>query len=423
MQPNKFADKILQEELNQEDPADKGNEMFREFDFVENKKLLDIVNVENIGSLECFLQSETGPRRSSSGGKRMREATAGHEGQFVVPVTTRNAEGVQLYDDHDCLSSSEFGCETRVPVQDKDDVKEMAKNCVAPVKVEDHDNGCPSARKFIHVLTFGEEGSCDGQFHYPWGVAVNERDEIAVTDVHNERVQVFSSDGSHLRSFGREGKKPEEFLYPAGIDFDKNGNITVVDSEKREVKIFNENGDFLRQFDGNGSLNRPLGLSLESNGNIILADSDNKLIKIFSPAGEFLGKIGGKGTFASPYHCVQYDKYLIVSDRDKHRIKVFERERNFLYEFGKKGNKDGEFNKPHCLSINKEGQLFICDTMNHRVQVFKFSEKGEKFLTKFGTKGKGKGEFDRPISTAVLSNGRIVVTDFGNHRIHMFEYR
>ena len=60
----------------------------------------------------------------------------------------------------------------------------------------------------------------------------------------------------------------------------------------------------------------------------------------------------------------------------------------------------------------------VCDTHNHRVQVFELSG---KFVTKFGSKGVEKGEFSFPYSTAVLSDGRVVVSDFGNHRIQIFE--
>jgi len=69
------------------------------------------------------------------------------------------------------------------------------------------------------------------------------------------------------------------------------------------------------------------------------------------------------------------------------------------------------------LSINKAGHLMVCDTLNHRVQVFDLSG---NFVAKFGTKGSGRGELDRPMSTAVLSDGRIVVTDFGNNRVQIF---
>ena len=68
--------------------------------------------------------------------------------------------------------------------------------------------------------------------------------------------------------------------------------------------------------------------------------------------------------------------------------------------------------------MNKAGHLMVCDTLNHRVQVFELSG---KFVTKFGTKGSGMGEFDKPVSAAVLSDGKIIVTDFFNHRVQLFE--
>jgi len=60
----------------------------------------------------------------------------------------------------------------------------------------------------------------------------------------------------------------------------------------------------------------------------------------------------------------------------------------------------------------------VCDTWNHRVQVFELSG---NFVAQFGTKGTGVGEFNRPVSTSVLSDGRIVVTDSGNNLIQIFE--
>jgi len=60
----------------------------------------------------------------------------------------------------------------------------------------------------------------------------------------------------------------------------------------------------------------------------------------------------------------------------------------------------------------------VCDSGNHRVQVFELSG---KFLKKFGKQGSGIGQFNRPIATAVFSDGRITVTDMENHRIQIFE--
>ncbi|KAL9979992.1 hypothetical protein ACROYT_G008522, partial [Oculina patagonica] len=63
MQPNKLLNKILQEEVEQEDPADRDNGIFLEFDFVKNQKLLDDVSAEKIGSLKNFL-TKTRPHLS-----------------------------------------------------------------------------------------------------------------------------------------------------------------------------------------------------------------------------------------------------------------------------------------------------------------------------------------------------------------------
>ena len=60
----------------------------------------------------------------------------------------------------------------------------------------------------------------------------------------------------------------------------------------------------------------------------------------------------------------------------------------------------------------------VCDSYNHRVQVFKLSG---KFVTKFGSEGSEKGEFEYPFSTANLCDGRIVVCDTNNNRIQVFD--
>ena len=186
--------------------------------------------------------------------------------------------------------------------------------------------------------------------------------------------------------------------------------------------MFDDQGEYLSQFGDEGNLDHqlksPLGLSVDRNGNIIVADTGNKVINTFSPSGQFLHTLGeGEGEgFTFPFHCIQYDKYLIVSDDGDHCIKVFDINGNFLYKFGNKGNRNGEFNTPRFLSVNKAGHLMVCD--NHRVQVFELSG---KFITKFGKKGNGPGEFEDPTSTAVLSDGRIVVADWLNHRIQKFE--
>ena len=438
MQPNKLLNKIVQKEVDEEDSASRDNGNFLVFDFAKNETLLENVNAENIGSFKPVL-SNTRPLLSSADGKGINEAFVGLEVEFVL--TTRNAEGEQCYDERDCVTveirnDQGHDCATKARVQDNNDgnykVSYLAKETgqfELSVKVnEEFVRGNPFAvevkpRQFRSVLSFGQRGSAAGMLSGPWGVAVNERNEIVVTESGNHRIQVFSSDGTYLRSFGREGEKQGEFNCPRGIAFDKkNESIFVADRSNHRVQLFSGQGEYLNQFGGKGSLDHqlmtPLGLCVDCDGNIIVADSGNKLVKVFSQSGQLLQKIGGDGSFTFPFHCVQYDKYLIVSDSYEHCIKVHDGDGNFLYQFGKLGKGDGEFNKPRCLSVNKAGHLMICDALNHRVQVFELSGKS---VGKFGTKGSGIGEFNNPVSTAVLSDGKIVVTDFGNNRIQIYE--
>ena len=436
VQMDKSLNTIFEVEVSdEEDQVDCDLEGFRRFIFEENKTLMAKTLTEGIGVFKTFL-SKTNANQSGAQGKGMREAIVGLEAQFVL--TTRNAEGEQCYDERDCVTveiRNRQGQDCSTKVQDNKDgsykisyfAKETGRRDLSVKVNEDLIYGSPftvkvKPRQFKPMLSFGQQGSAAGMPVCPWGVAVNERDEIAVTDNDNNRIQVFSSDGTYLRSFGTKGAKQGEFNFPVGIAFDNNGHIVVVDSDNHRVQVFSEQGEFLNRFGGKGNLDHqlqdPYGLSIDSDGNYIVADSTNKLIKIFSPSGQFLSKIGGDGSFTFPCHCVQYDNHLIVSDSDEHCIKIFDYYGNFWYKFGKKGKGNGELNGPRFLSVNKAGHLMVCDSMNHRIQVFELSG---KFITKFGTRGSGIGEFNGQFSTAVLSDGRIVVTDYWNDRIQIFQ--
>ena len=437
-QIDKTLSTIIPKEVNDErEEVDCDLEGLRQFVFEENESLKKKTNNEGIGCIRRF-PSKTKVDQSTAEGKGLTEAIVGIQANFVL--TTRNAEGQQCYEKRDRVTTEiknhqGHDCATEVRVQDKKDgsykicyfAKESGR-LEAVVKVnEEQVRGSPfpvqvKPRQFRPVLSFGQRGSSTRMLNQPWGVAVNECDEIAVTESANSRVQVFSSDGTYLRSFGRKGNKQGEFNYPRGITIHETNNIIVVDRGNDRVQLFSEQGEYLSQFGGEGNLDHqlsnPFGVSVDTKGNIIVADSGNKSIKIFSPDGHYLNKFGGDGFFTFPVHCVQYDKYLIVSDYKEHCIKVFDIDGNFLYKFGNKGKGNGEFSEPCCLSVNKAGHLMVCDVSNHRVQVFELSG---KFITKFGSKGESKGEFNTPISTAVLSDGRVVVLDYYNHRVQIFE--
>ena len=273
-------------------------EGLRHFRFTENKTLLDSLNSDDIGSFQTFV-TNTCAHQSTAEGKGISEASVGLESNFLF--TTRNAKGEQCYNERDSVTveiknQQGHDCATEVRLKDEKDgsykvryfLKDIGK-CQVSVKVhEEYIRGSPfphkpKPRQFRHVLSFGQRGSSIGILFGPYGVAVNERDEIAVTDMSNHRVQVFSSDGTYLRSFGRKGDKQGELNWPAGIAFEKNGCSIVVDKNNHRVQLFNEQGEYLSQFGGKGNLDHqlrdPFCLSIDGNGNIVVADPGNKLIK------------------------------------------------------------------------------------------------------------------------------------------------
>ena len=216
MQPNDVLNIILREESSKEETVtDRENESFSaRLSFVKNQKLFDLACGEQIGSLKS---TQTRAQQSSADGKGINEAIVGLEAQLVV--TTRNTEGQQCHDDYDSIVSLEIrnrqgnNCAADVQVQDNKDgtfkIKYFAKKtgtCSASVKVNgEHIRGSPfevevKPRQFRPVLSFGEQILKD-----PWGVAVNEQDEIAVSDVGNHKIHLFKSDGTHIRSFWWRG--------------------------------------------------------------------------------------------------------------------------------------------------------------------------------------------------------------------------
>ncbi|XP_029179755.2 E3 ubiquitin-protein ligase TRIM71-like [Acropora millepora] len=429
MQRNDFLDELFREEGEQEDTDDLEGEHVIDFAFKGNKELFNDVHAKTLG----FLKSrKTNPKESTVEGKGISEGTIGLKAEIVVK--TRNILGEQVYHQNNRVTMEirnheGHHCSTKPQIHDNKDgsykISYFAKesgSCQASVKVnEQHVLGSPfktelKRRLFKPVISFRKRGSATELFTGFWGMAVNDKDEIAVAESSNHRILIFKSDGTDIRSFGTQGNQQGQFNFPRGVAF-HNNNIIVSDTDNHRVQIFDDQGHYVDQFGEFGKLDHhldlPIGLSIDSDGNVIVTDSGNRSIKIFTLDGRFLRRIGV--SFRDPVHCIQHDNYFFVSDRC---IKVFDKQGKFLYQFGTFGRQDGQLNQPSFLSVDRAGHLLVCDSSNHRVQVFKLN--GE-FVTNFGAYGSKEGNFLHPSSTAILTDGRIIVTDKSNDRVQVFE--
>ena len=76
--------------------------------------------------------------------------------------------------------------------------------------------------------------------------------------------------------------------------------------------------------------------------------------------------------------------------------------------WGSEGTENGQFMVPHSMAFDSEGNIYITDANNHRIQ--KFTSDGE-FITKWGTQGNGDGEFGLPLGLGSDSKGNIFIID------------
>ena len=89
---------------------------------------------------------------------------------------------------------------------------------------------------------------------------------------------------------------------------------------------------------------------------------------------------------------------------------------NFLRAIGKKGNGPGEFNTPDDLDFDEDGNLYVTEEQNHRIQVLTPQGAHIRFI---GELGHGLGQLQYPISL-VIYRRLIYVTDAYNSRISVF---
>jgi tripartite motif-containing protein 71 len=106
-----------------------------------------------------------------------------------------------------------------------------------------------------------------------------------------------------------------------------------------------------------------------------------------------------------------------VVDAENNRIQHFGSYGEYLGEFGSYGTGSGQFRYPTAIEIDPEGNLWVLDSYNNRVQ--KFNQQGE-FLAKWGSYGTALGKLDTPSGLALDAEGDVWVSDTGNGRIQKF---
>ena len=247
------------------------------------------------------------------------------------------------------------------------------------------------------VRVGGKQSSEEGMFYYPYGVAVDYQTEnIYVSDIDNNRLQVFDSNGRYLYKFGDNMNSPRSIAISENRVF-----ISQYNSDC--VSVHDLNGTLITQFGsiGESLLEGPTGIAVSKlNGDIYVCDFDsNNRIQIFSELPFKSQFVQGIHVHKTPYDIKLTNGFIYV-------LSCYE---PFLYSF------TYDFTQTHNIAISsiskhlKGPSAFCIDGSGH----FIISDYGQNAILIFSRQGELvhtiTDSVSRPNGVTLDSKGRILV--------------
>ena len=198
--------------------------------------------------------------------------------------------------------------------------------------IDDQDQMFVTDVKLHHVLVFNKEHQPIAQFGAsvlvsPAGIAIdNDNRFVYVVDTQQDQVLVFDADKyTLLRRIGTGGKQhtlttPGNFALPTNVAVDPNGNVYVTDTLNDRVEVLDADGDFINQFgtpgDGPGHFARPKGIAIDRDGHIWVTDEIQSRVQVFDKQGQLLIYFGELGWYPGQFQAL----YGIASDQSHNRM-------------------------------------------------------------------------------------------------------
>ena len=271
----------------------------------------------------------------------------------------------------------------------------------------------------------GGEKPTPNRIAEPMGLAVSDDgNRVYVADYAQHAVFVFDFAQKTFLKIGKEAPLAQ----PVGLALDADENLYVVEQAKKGIRVIGRKGETIR-FITDPSVERPSGIAIDrERGKIYLADtahtkSETHNVKIFNLEGELVGTVGrgkgsGPGEFLFPtYVSVDAQGNLYVTDTLNSRVQLFDSGGNYVRNFGERGTSWGMFDKPKGVATDSFGNVYVVDSGWSNVQIF--NPKGQVLLF-FGGRGPIPGMLKNPTAIAIDKQNRIYVADYLNHRVEMY---
>jgi len=279
-----------------------------------------------------------------------------------------------------------------------------------------------------------------GRLQRPIGVFVDDgANEVYVVDSAGRRIHVFEEDGDPKRSFGAS-----ETVVPLYIArHPKNGNLYVSDRRARTIFIFTPAGKFVGQFDPKlpkdqlptfetgGVQWAPVAIAFAPDGTMYVTEILNgHRLLIFDPAGKFVKSIGTAGTvleaqegpavFQFPNGIAYHEGSVYITDSNNRRVQVFKEDGTFDRIVVTQGLPRGlDFLQAFPGDDEKSSSRYVVvDTLAHDGTIW--STKDAK-LVSFGEQGVVEGQFLYPNSVSVMDkNNKMFISDTANGRVQVW---
>jgi sugar lactone lactonase YvrE len=134
----------------------------------------------------------------------------------------------------------------------------------------------PEGKVIMTLGTPGVTGEDATHFNAPSDVLIAPNGDIFVADGHGEktnaRIVKFDKTGKFIKAWGKEGTGQGEFNEPHGLAMDSQGRLFVADRANSRIQIFDQDGKFLAEWRQFG---RPSGIAIDRNDVIYVADSQS----------------------------------------------------------------------------------------------------------------------------------------------------
>lgn len=126
------------------------------------------------------------------------------------------------------------------------------------------------------------------------------------------------------------------------------------------------------------------------------------------------GTIGSeKNEFANPWGIAIYQEKVYVTDIEKHKIFVYKTNGKYVTSFGKEGVSINCLKEPRGIFVSEEGDVYVAECENNRVQVFSESLKHKCFI--------GEEQLVKPRDVFVDEKENVFVLDWGTTCIHVYD--